>query len=290
MKSFRMQLVLACSAVASVASGVAVETTPKVCERITVAPAAMTNDANILPLYAIEQASWVWHPDFPAGRQVALRFRNEVDVPEATEVVVHVSADQRYELSLDGNLISLGPDRSDRAHWSFASYRLHLARGRHAFEALVAWIGDNAPCAQETQRGGFIFAAEGSLAEKLNTGRGAWLTREVKGWSFSPGVPPNFTGAQQTIDGAALFGAAAEPVKAVEIVPPLRGNAYGLMRTSWRLYPSSLPDQKIAARHAGAVRAIANGAAAIAAPVTADQCAPAARPAGWENCCRVRAR
>ncbi len=274
-----MPLVLACPALALAVTGLAADATPKICERIAVTPASMPNDANILPLYAIEKAGWVWHPEFPMGQEAVLLFRNEVDVAETTDVVIHVSADQRYELSLDGNLISLGPDRSDFAHWSFASYRLHLTKGRHAFEALVAWIGDHAPCAQVTQRGGFILACEGSLAEKLNTGRGAWMTREVKGWSFSPGVPPNFTGAQQTIDGAALFDPRQAFVKAVEIVPPLRGNPYGLMRTSWRLYPSPLPDQKLVATRTGAIRAIIDGA--TTAPVTAEQCARAAKTPEW---------
>ncbi len=238
-------------------------------------------DANILQRYPIEKAAWIWHPQAKAGQETVLLFQNEFQLAETTEFAIHVSADQRYELSLDGQLISLGPERGDLAHWSFASYRVQLPAGTHRLEAVVAWIGEHAPCAQITARGGFILASEGELADQLNTGRGGWLTREIKGWAFSPGLPPRFVGAQQTLDGAALFGPAAEWVKPAVVVPPLDGNAYGSMRTDWRLHPSRLPDQQLTPVQAGQLRAIIPGGLAGNRPVTQADCDRAKSEESW---------
>jgi hypothetical protein len=225
-------------------------------------------NGNIYRLYEIEKAAWIWHPAVSQETQTALLFRNQFSVDKETETTIHVSADQRYELSLDGQLMSLGPDRGDLMHWSFASYRLTLAPGSHTLDALVAWIGDNAPCAQITHRGGFIFAAEGQLSSTLNTGaKSGWKVSPVQGWSFSPGPPPNFTGAQQTQRGKTLN--ISDPFVSPSVVmPPLRSNDYGLMRTGWRLLPSPLPDQKITALNTGTVRAIIPGGLGNSNPVT----------------------
>src|SRR5690606_7096692 len=139
-------------------------------------------DGNIKPLYEIEKAAWIWAEGTRDDEKLVLEFENEFEVAEPTEVVVHVTADQRYELFLDGQLLSLGPDRSDVNHWSFASYRIHLPAGTHKLTATVAWIGDDAPCAQTTHRGGFLLAAEGPLAAHLNTGIGNWQARTVESW------------------------------------------------------------------------------------------------------------
>lgn len=226
-------------------------------------------DSNIRRRYEIEKAAWVWHPDMAADKEAVLVFQNEFQIAMPQTVRLHVSADQRYELSLDGQLLSLGPDRGDLAHWSFASYEIQLPAGTHRLEAVVAWIGDHAPSAQLTWRGGFILAAEGELALQLNTGSSNWRVRQLKAWSFTAGPPPAFVGAQQTIDGAALFAPATDWVSPAVIVPPLPGNEYGLMRTSWRLYPSSLPDQWLHAIRPGQLRAVIPGGLKANQAVTA---------------------
>jgi alpha-L-rhamnosidase len=247
-------------------------------QRVNVERVQPEMNGNIYRLYEIEKAAWIWHPAAAVGAQAIVLFRNQFSVDKETETTIHVSADQRYELSLDGRRISLGPDRGDLMHWSFASYRLKLAPGAHTLEALAAWIGDHAPCAQITHRGGFIFAAEGPLSASLNTGdKSGWKAALVDGWSFTPGPPPNFTGAQQTQRGKTLNVSQAWVVPAV-VMPPLDSNEYGLMRAGWRLMPSPLPEQKLTVLNAGAVRAIIPGGLSDAKPVTAQHLALAAAP------------
>lgn len=251
-------------------------------KRITVPPAQPALDSNIRRQYEIEQAAWIWHPEAAAGSEAVLLFENEFRLAAPTSFILHVSADQRYELALDDRLISLGPDRGDLAHWSFASYEIQLPAGTHRLEATVAWIGDHAPSAQLTLRGGFILAAEGELASQLNTGSGKWRTRKLNAWSFEPGPPPAFVGAQQTIAGAMRSAPATDWVPPAVIAPPLTGNEYGLMRTNWRLHPSALPDQMLHAIRPGQVRAIIPGGLNPNQQVTAADCDRAPSDASWQ--------
>ncbi len=221
-----------------------------------------SSDANIRRRYAIEGASWIWHPDRPAGQVAAVRFANAFRLDAPQDLVLHVSADQRYELSLDGQVISLGPDRCDIRHWSFASYRLSLPPGRHELEALVWWIGPHAPTAQLSRRGGFILAAEGPLDGQLTTGKGPWTAADLAGWSFDgrPGeLPAHMVGGFQTIDGRELFGSAGRPVPPAVVLGPLEDSEWSSARAGWALHPSPLPDQLCRPLRPGRVIAVIDG-------------------------------
>src|SRR5437868_1154107 len=50
---------------------------------------------------------------------------------EAATARVHVTADERYELFLDGVRIGRGPERGDERHWFFETYDLPLEAGPH---------------------------------------------------------------------------------------------------------------------------------------------------------------
>jgi alpha-L-rhamnosidase len=252
-------------------------------ERVVTHVARLPLDGNIQPLYEIEKAAWVWAEDAGVDEKLVLEFENKFEIEEATEVVVHVTADQRYELFIDGELMSLGPDRSDVNHWAFATYRLRLPAGTHRLTATVAWIGDDAPCAQITHRGGFLFAAEGPLASQLNTGVGEWTARRVEGWSFAPGAGPDFVGREQMI--AVGKGDHVRMAPLAVVSPPLDGNAFGLMRTGWRLHPSPLPDQKLEPLTLGTVRAVVEGSLPSPPVIRADDCESDQRGA-WQQLAR----
>ncbi len=220
------------------------------------------SDANIRRRYVIEGASWIWHPAKPAGQMAAVLFANVFRLDAPQDFVIHVSGDQRYELSLDGQVISLGPDRSDVRHWSFASYKLSLPPGQHRLEALVWWIGPHAPAAQLSWRGGFILAAEGPLEEQLTTGKGPWTAADQAGWSFEgrPGeLPAHMVGGFQTIDGRELFGSASQPVPAAVVLGPLEDSEWCSARAGWALHPSPLPDQLRRTIRPGRIIAVIEG-------------------------------
>src|SRR5581483_11103863 len=78
------------------------------------------------------------------------------------EFVVHVSADNRYELFANGQRASLGPARGDLFHWRYDTVDLApmLHAGRNVLAALVWNFGDLAPEAQTTHRTGFLLQGE----------------------------------------------------------------------------------------------------------------------------------
>src|SRR5262245_9337715 len=65
----------------------------------------------------------------------AYRLRLQLTAPLRTRI--HVSADQRYILFVDGVRRGRGPERGDKLHWFYQSYDLELAPGAHTLVAQV---------------------------------------------------------------------------------------------------------------------------------------------------------
>jgi len=217
-------------------------------------------DANIVRHYAIQKAAWIWHPELGVADPAMLLFRNRFSVQRRQTFVLHVSGDQRYELFLDDQCLSCGPDRGDFWHWSFASYRITLDPGRYTLTAQVWWIGDQAPQAQVTHRGGFILAAEGALAASLDTGAGTWQVAACPGWSYERKYQNrnyHVVGPAFEIDGRELYRHPPLFKNAAVVTSPLSSNGCGVVSPGWQLFPSQLPDQISQVRSPGKIRAVA---------------------------------
>jgi len=132
-------------------------------------------------------ARWVWHPEARAGDASVLAFRLRFSIAEPAQTRLHVSADQRYELWLDGRRLGRGPQRGEPAHWFFETYLVDLPPGDHLLAARAWWLpGDGAPMAQMTLAPGFLVLAEGDLAETISTGSGAWEVQPVEAYTREP--------------------------------------------------------------------------------------------------------
>jgi hypothetical protein len=146
-----------------------------------------------------QRASWIWSEEgshaaalpgaaSPSHYQVRL-FRRSFEAPAGSQrLVVHVSADSRYLLYLNGTRVSRGPARGDVHHHFYESCDLtsRLQPGRNVLAALVldmsrvahrpAALG--APCAIMTCAGGFLLEGELEAAtgsgERLDTGLPGW--------------------------------------------------------------------------------------------------------------------
>lgn len=229
-------------------------------ERITLAEAHPIEDSNILRQYAVQKASWLWHPDVVQQVPSQVVFRNNFTLHTPEETLLHVSADMRYELYLDDELISVGPDRCDASHWSFASYKIALSEGEHRLEAKVWWLGDKAPVAQISVQNGFILAVEGHLEQQLDTGCGAWSVAEERGWSYDRTYAYqdyHVVGPAWQVDGRERYKNALVWVKPNVIQGPLVSNDTGVIMNGWQLFPSKLPDQYNKVCSPGAIRAVA---------------------------------
>lgn len=137
-------------------------------------------------------AKWIAHPTADGTGPVVQAFRRVFTLSATWTVRVHVSADERYELFLDGQRIGRGPERGDRLNWFFETYDLALSAGEHTLVARSWWLGEfgPAPFAQLTVRPGFVLAAEDEEPALLNTGFAAWDVKPLTGYRH---VPPGVT-------------------------------------------------------------------------------------------------
>lgn len=130
-------------------------------------------------------------------------YRKRFLMEKGATVRVHVSADERYELFLDGKRIGRGSERSDRANWRYETYDIAIPKGDHVFVARVWSLGRQAPYAQMTVYPGFIFAPEAEYIEKLGTGVAEWEAKKLGGYEFVDPSPAWGTGANLVVRGDA---------------------------------------------------------------------------------------
>ena len=76
--------------------------------------------------------------------------------------MVHVTADNRYQLWVNGTRVVFGPARGDLNHWRYETIDLapHLHAGRNVLAAVVWNYGELAPEAQTTWRTGFLIQGD----------------------------------------------------------------------------------------------------------------------------------
>ena len=235
-------------------SAAAAENDAPIVHKVFLPPRLHIGNTGIILVQPIDEAAWIWHPEFEnvsatphadvfSGgwrKPVLLRFRKQFEAT-ASAVRIHVSAEERFELFLDGRRIAGGPDRSDVEHWSYATYDLGLAPGNHRLEALVWSIGPYAPVAQMSWRGGFVLKADAEYDPQLTTGKSAWEVAKLDGYDFAPGV--FFVGAQLITHDCGAQWKEGDYVKAQVIRPPLQNAPYGESAAGWKLFPTTLPDQ-----------------------------------------------
>ncbi len=89
-----------------------------------------------------DKTSWCWHPDIKPKVPCFVFFRKTFDVKESScRLKLNVSADNRYNLYLDGRIIGRGPCRSDLEHYIYEDYDLEIEQGRHTLAAHVIVYG-----------------------------------------------------------------------------------------------------------------------------------------------------
>ena len=114
----------------------------------------------------------------------------------------HVSADERYELFVDGRRVGRGSERGDKDNWFFETYELSLEAGQHVIVARVWSLGEQSPFAQMSVYPGFMFATEEPFIDLLGTGVATWQAKKFDGYEFTDSYPTWGTGAKLVVDGA----------------------------------------------------------------------------------------
>lgn len=150
----------------------------------------------------IWQAKWVTGAE-PLSPPDVLVFRNRFAVPHEETLRIHVTADERYELYLDGKRIGRGPERGDRHHWFFETYDLPLTPDEHVLVARVWVLGENAPVAQMSlpPQGLVVCADDPRWHQTLTTGVATWEYKQLQGFILNSAFGGWFTGATLEVDG-----------------------------------------------------------------------------------------
>ncbi|MGE5608850.1 MAG: alpha-L-rhamnosidase C-terminal domain-containing protein [Bacillota bacterium] len=169
---------------------------------ITERPFVVPNERNVYNMRGAWPCKWIGPKE--AGQSVGvMAYRRRFALEAEATIRVHVSADERYELFVDGQRVGRGPERGDPNHWFFETYDLKLKAGQHVIVARVWSLGKLAPAAQMTVYPGFILAAEEPFTKLLGTGVAEWEVKKLSGYDFVHRGFAGFTGARVAIDGKA---------------------------------------------------------------------------------------
>ncbi|HEX2665227.1 MAG TPA: alpha-L-rhamnosidase C-terminal domain-containing protein [Candidatus Acidoferrum sp.] len=117
-------------------------------------------------------AQWIACREAPQRDAGVFHFRKTLPLTNLpTEFVVHVSADNRFILFVNGNRVGEGPASSDLSHWKYETFDLRrfLHSGKNVIAATVWNFGAQAPLAQMTSRAAFILQGDGAAAQIANT-------------------------------------------------------------------------------------------------------------------------
>ena len=99
-------------------------------------------------------------------------FRKDFNLNEIpSSFIIHVSADNRFKLYVNGELAALGPSRGNLLHWRYETIDIarFLLKGRNIISAIVWDDGDQRAIAQISYRTGFIVQGNSTLEEIVNT-------------------------------------------------------------------------------------------------------------------------
>ena len=130
-------------------------------------------------------ARWILHPTAPAKQYGVFHFRKAIDLPQKpTRFVVHVSADNRYRLFVNGRAVAMGPARSDPQHWNYETLDLapFMQAGRNVLAAQVWNMGEGAPFAQMSYQTGFVMQGDSDTEKVANTD-GSWKVYQNSAYS-----------------------------------------------------------------------------------------------------------
>ncbi|MEZ0325941.1 MAG: family 78 glycoside hydrolase catalytic domain [Fimbriimonas sp.] len=126
-------------------------------------------------------AKWVGPAYDPRQDLGVFAFRRKVRFDTLpNELCVRISADNRYKLYVNQQLVEFGPQRGDAKHWFYEVVDLapYLKKGENVIWALAWNFGYMAPMAQITVRTGFVLEGEG-----LST-PAEWEVAKLEGWDF----------------------------------------------------------------------------------------------------------
>ena len=133
-------------------------------------------------------ALWIFPPGAAGNEFGVFHFRRAFELDaKPSSFVVHVSADNRYRLFVNGEQMSSGPQRSDLMHWRYETVDLapHLRVGRNVLAALVWNWGVEKPVAQFSRQTAFLLQGDSPREAVVNSGP-EWKVLRNEGYAPIP--------------------------------------------------------------------------------------------------------
>ncbi len=134
-------------------------------------------------------AHWISVPATSPFDYGVYHFRRTFDLSAVTSTfLIHVTADNRYKLYVNGEFASLGPARGDLYHWRYESVDIarYLKPGKNVLAAVVWNFGEQAPEAQITNRTGLLVQGDSTVERIVDTGK-QW--KGIRDAAYSPAPP-----------------------------------------------------------------------------------------------------
>ncbi len=119
------------------------------------------------------KAHWLSVPEAPPHGYGVYHFRRTFDLAARPEsFVIHVTADNRYQLFVNGARVAIGPARGDLFHWRYETVDIapELKAGKNALAAVVWNDGPFAAVAQISNQTGFLLQGDDDAEQIVNTG------------------------------------------------------------------------------------------------------------------------
>lgn len=132
------------------------------------------------------KASWITSPGIPQRDYAVIHLRKSITLSaKPNRFRIHVSADNRYRLFVNGHEVCRGPARGDLAHWYFETIDIApwLQPGQNTLAATVWNMGTLAPVAQISNQTAFLLQGDSPAEEATNTDK-SWKT--LHDTSYSP--------------------------------------------------------------------------------------------------------
>lgn len=222
-----------------------------------------------LPIGRKWNAQWITHPTAALREPGVFHFRKVLTLGSTPQhCLVHVSADNRFVLFVNGKRVGEGPARGDFYHWRYASFDLvsYLKTGENVIAATVWQYGIYAPVAQISDRMAFLLEGESKSESLVNTDS-TWEVEEELGHTPKRPMPQGMNqywaaGPGERIDARKYdwewhSGGDSPASHWVHAAPAIResltpeaaskpGNRIENAGTKWLLIPDQLPAMEYA--------------------------------------------
>lgn len=130
-------------------------------------------------------AVWIAESKGSVSDYGVYHFRKHFELPaKPASFVIHVSADHRFRLFVNGVAVARGPARGDPMHWRYETIDIarHLQAGTNVLAAEVWNAGQSKPWAQMSVRTGFVVQGDTKAEDIVNTDP-SWVVAKDRGMS-----------------------------------------------------------------------------------------------------------